>query len=110
IINRPDTIIVASVSAIYSLGNPADYRNLTFQLKQGQTINRKDLINQLIAIQYKRNDLERESGTFHVVGNVITLTVPYHRDRVRLELFGDKLDLIEMIDRTNNTAVKALED
>jgi len=77
IINRPDTIIIASVSAIYSLGNPWDYRELTFSLKVGQKFSRKELIDQLIFIQYKRNDYEKLSGTFQVFGNSITINLLY---------------------------------
>lgn len=63
LVNRNDVIVVASVSSIYSLGDPNDYRNLAFSLKVGQTIKRMDLIRQLIFIQYTRNDIEKSSGT-----------------------------------------------
>jgi excinuclease ABC subunit B len=109
IINRRDTIVIASVSAIYSLGNPSDWRNLTFSLNLGQKISRKDLINKLIFIQYKRNDVACDSGTFQVVGNTITITLPYQRDRLRIELFGDQIEELEWIDKQNNRVIKRLE-
>src|SRR3989304_10538958 len=62
LVNRQDTIVIASVSCIYSLGNPTDYRQLSFKLKVGQEINRMDLIRQLIFIQYQRNEVDRSSG------------------------------------------------
>jgi len=110
IINRQDVIVVASVSAIYSLGNPHDYRELTLSIKIGQKITRKDLINQLIAIQYKRNDMESLSGTFKVVGNAVTINLPYIHDNVRIELFGDQIDAIEYVDKRQHMVLGALDN
>ena len=110
IINRKDTIIIASVSAIYSLGNPHDYRKLTFPLKVGDKITRRDLINKLIFVQYKRNDVERLSGTFQVLGNSITVNLPYQNSNLRIELFGDKIDVLELIDKRNNTVVSEIDN
>jgi excinuclease ABC subunit B len=110
IINRPDTIIIASVSAIYSLGNPHDYRELTFSLKVGQKITRRDLINQLIFIQYKRNDMERLSGTFQVMGNAVTVCLPYQNSNLRIELFGDKIDMMELVDKRNNSVISEIDN
>lgn len=109
IINRPDTIIIASVSAIYSLGNPHDYRNLTFPINVGDKISRKDLIAKLLFIQYKRNDVERLSGTFSVLGNSIIICLPYSVDNLRIELFGDEIERIELIDKHNNTVHASLD-
>jgi excinuclease ABC subunit B len=105
IINRPDTIIIASVSAIYSLGNPWDYRELTFSLNVGDKISRKDLIDKLIFIQYKRNDFERTSGTFQVVGNTITICLPYMNSNLRIDIFADKVELLELVDKRNNNVI-----
>jgi excinuclease ABC subunit B len=110
IINRPDTIVVASVSAIYSLGNPFDYRKLTFSLKIGDTFTRKDLIDKLIFIQYKRNDIERLSGMFQVMGNSVTVCLPYLNSNVRIELFGGKVDVIELVDKHNNNVLKEVDN
>lgn len=110
IINRPDTIIIASVSAIYGLGNPWDYRNLTMQLKVGDKLSRKDLVNQLIYIQYKRNEVEKNPGTFQVLGNTLVIHLPYQRDAVRIELFGDEIESLELIDRQNHSVLSALDN
>lgn len=110
IINRQDTIIIASVSAIYSLGNPIDYRELTFKINIGDKITRKNLIDKLIFIQYKRNDYELKSGTFNVSGNTINIDLPYDRHNLRIELFGDKVDILELIDKKNNSVVKTLDN
>lgn len=108
LINRRDTIIISSVSAIYSLGNPQDYRSMTFQLSVGDRIERTALINKLIAIQYARNDVERDSGTFHVQGNVITVCLPYMQDNLRIELFGDEIERLEFVERTNHRVVRSV--
>lgn len=110
IINRPDTILIASVSCIYSLGNPHDYRRLAFPLKVGDTIRRTDLVRQLIFIQYNRNDVERISGTFSVLGNSIEVVLPYQKDKLRIELFGDTIEAMQWIDRHNNRVLAELDN
>ncbi len=110
LINRNDVIVVSSVSAIYSLGNPWDYRQLTFQIKIGDKISRKDFIDKLIFIQYKRNDMDGASGTFRVLGNTITINLPYMRESLRVEIFGDSVELIELVDRQNHTVLKPLDN
>lgn len=110
IINRNDVIIIASVSAIYSLGNPWDYRKLTLQLKVGDKFSRKKLIDELIFIQYRRNDTENASGNFRVTGNTITINLPYMHDNLRLELFGDQIESIELIDKHNQKVLRALDN
>jgi excinuclease ABC subunit B len=110
IINRRDTIVIASVSAIYSLGNPTDYRNLTLPLSVGQKIKRADLINKLIFIQYKRNDFERTSGTFAVLGNSIEIDLPYQKENLRIELFGDTIESLQWINKNNNNVIMNLDN
>jgi excinuclease ABC subunit B len=110
IINRPDTIVIASVSAIYSLGNPWDYKNLTFGLKVGDKISRKKLIEKFISVQYNRNDMENSPGTFSVLGNAITINLPYQKDNLRIELFGDKIETIELIDFHNHSVLSELDN
>jgi excinuclease ABC subunit B len=110
LINRNDVIVVSSVSAIYSLGNPWDYRALTFQLQVGDKIVRKDLIDKLIFIQYRRNDMESSSGTFKVLGNTITINLPYLHDNLRIEMFGDTIECIELVDRHNNTVLNSMDN
>ena len=110
IINRPDTIIISSVSAIYSLGNPWDYRNLTFGLKIGNTISRKELIDKLLFIQYKRNEVSRDSGTFQVQGNTIIIQLPYQKESARIELFGDTVEALELLDKKNQVVLQTLDN
>lgn len=110
IINRRDVIVVASVSAIYSLGNPFDYRALTLRLNAGEKISRRDLINKLVAIQYKRNDTENASGMFRVIGSSITVNLPYMKDNLRIELFGDGIETLELVDKHNNKVMSTLDN
>jgi len=110
LINRRDTIIVASVSSIYSLGNPDDYRSLAFPLKIGQTISRMDLIRKLIFIQYVRNDVDKNPGTFQVLGNVIEVNLPYQKEKLRIELFGDTVDGLQLVSKLNNAVLMELDN
>lgn len=110
IINRSDVIVVASVSAIYSLGDPQDYRDLTIQLSVGQKISRKQLLEQLIYIQYKRNDMNLELGCFKVLGNSITINVPYLRENLRIELFGDEIERMELIDKQQHKVLRDVDE
>ncbi len=110
LINRNDVIVIASVSAIYSLGNPDDYRNLAFALQVGQTISRRDLIRQLIFIQYSRNDVDKSSGTFQVLGNTIEVNLPYQKEKLRIELFGDEIEGLQWVEKHNNELVMELDN
>ncbi|HEV2601534.1 MAG TPA: excinuclease ABC subunit UvrB [Candidatus Babeliales bacterium] len=110
LVNRQDTIVIASVSCIYSLGNPADYKNLALSLKVNQTISRAELIHKLIYIQYKRNDIEKMSGTFSVTGNTITVLLPYQKDALRIELFGNEISTLQWISKQNNQVMHELDN
>src|SRR5204863_5954421 len=105
-----DTIVIASVSCIYSLGNPSDYRNLALSLSVGQTISRTDLIRQLIFIQFRRNEMDRSSGTFQVLGNTIEVNLPYQKEKLRIELFGDTIESMQWVSKHNNTVVTTLDN
>ncbi len=110
IINRNDVIVIASVSAIYSLGNPQDYRELAFPLKIGAELSRKNLLDTLVSLQYKRNDLELSSGCFRVIGSDITINLPYIRQLLRIELFGDRIETLEFVDKQENKVLQQLDN
>lgn len=99
LIEREDTIVVASVASIYGLGNPTQYREMVFSLRVGQEIDRRELLTFLVDRQYTRNDMEQTKGTFRVRGDVIEI-VPGHTEAyiVRIELFGDEVDRITEVD------------
>ncbi len=110
LINREDVIVIASVSAIYSLGNPYDYRELAFSLKVGQTIKRLDLLKDLIRIQYTRNDVDRAFGTFQVKGNTVEVNLPYQKERLRIELFGDQIENLQWVAREDGRVLTQLDN
>jgi excinuclease ABC subunit B len=96
---RKDVIIVASVSCIYGLGAPQDYYDMVLSLRVGQHADRQDILRKLVEIQYNRNDLVLERGTFRVRGDVIeVIPASYNEKGIRIELFGDEVDSITEID------------
>jgi excinuclease ABC subunit B len=103
ILSRPDVIVVASVSCIYGLGRPEHYRNMGFELKVGDTIPRKQVIEHLVASLYERNEIELVPGRFRVKGDTIDLIPGYFNNIIRIELFGDQIDRITEIDRNTGT-------
>ncbi|MBQ1994795.1 MAG: excinuclease ABC subunit UvrB [Clostridia bacterium] len=95
---RRDVIIVASVSCIYTLGNPIDYRNMVISLRQGMEKNRDELIDKLVEIQYERNDINFIRNKFRVRGDVVEIYPVYTSDTaIRVEFFGDEIDRISEI-------------
>jgi len=92
---RRDVIVVASVSCIYGLGSPDEYRDLVLSLRQGQVVDRNEILRKLIAIQYDRNDMAFVRGTFRVRGDVVEIYPAASSDRVlRVEMFGDEIEHI----------------
>lgn len=106
---REDVIIVASVSCIYSLGDPIDYKDMVISLRPGMEKSRDDLIRKLIDIQYERNDIAFERNRFRVRGDTVEIWPVYSDcDCVRIEFFGDEIDRISRIDPLNGKAVAEL--
>ena len=99
VLERKDTIIVASVASIYGLTDPDEYRNLVFNIRVGEEINRQELYKKLVDAQYKRNNLDVAPGTFRVRGDVIEI-VPanfFDNDVIRIDTFGDEVEKIVQI-------------
>ncbi len=106
---REDVIIVASVSCIYSLGDPIDYKNMVISLRPNMEKNRDDLIKKLIELQYERNDVAFERNRFRVRGDTVEIWPVYSdSDCVRIEFFGDEIDRISRIDPLTGKAIKEL--
>ena len=99
LLSRKDVIVVASVSAIYSVGNPKDYSQLGHEFQVGEQITRRRILETLVAMQYERNDLAIQQGRFRVKGDVIDVIPGYYDDIIRFELFGDEIDQIREIDK-----------
>lgn len=98
LIERRDVLIVASVSCIYGLGSPEFYTGLTVLLEKGRDYDRQQLLRDLVHIQYLRNNSAFYAGTFRVRGDTVEIYLPYEDTAVRLEFFGDEIDLIEIFD------------
>ena len=106
---REDVIIVASVSCIYSLGDPIDYKNMVISLRPNMEKNRDDLIKKLIELQYERNDVAFERNRFRVRGDTVEIWPVYSdSDCVRIEFFGDEIERISRIDPLTGKAIKEL--
>ncbi|WP_042275896.1 excinuclease ABC subunit UvrB [[Clostridium] dakarense] len=99
ILERKDVIIISSVSCIYGLGDPEDYKKLMVSLRPGMEKDRDDIIKQLIEIQYERNDINFTRGTFRVRGDILEIFPASNDERaIRIEFFGDEIDRITEID------------
>jgi excinuclease ABC subunit B len=97
LLSRKDVIIVASVSCIFGLGSPANYRDRVLGLVRGQTINRRDMLLSLSDMQYKRNEIEFQRSQFRVRGDVIEVWPAYEEYAIRAEFFGDTIERLELI-------------
>ena len=107
---RDDVIIVASVSCIYGLGSPIDYKKMVVSLRPGMQKDRDEVIRKLIDIQYIRNDMDFHRGTFRVRGDVVEIFPAYlSKEAYRVEFFGDEVDRITQIDVVTGEAVCQLE-
>ena len=98
LINREDVIIVASVSCIYGLGSPEDYRGMLITLRAGAEASREEIMRKLVDVQYARNDLAALPGTFRARGDVLDVFPSYSKDGVRVEFFGDRIESLRRID------------
>ncbi len=95
---RRDAIIVSSVSCIYGLGSPEAYYGMLLLLEKGQKVKREDITRRLVEILYERNDVDFRRGTFRVRGDVIEIYPTYDENAFRIELFGDEIDSLSLID------------
>ena len=109
LIERRDVVVVASVSCIYGLGNPADYRGLMLHLGVGEEAPRQEILRGLVDILYKRNDISFERGTFRVRGDTVEVFPAYDEQAVRIELWGDEIERITRFDPFTGETIAALE-
>lgn len=101
LVSRRDVVIVASVSSIYGLGSPDDYRRMMVALKRGQTIDRDEMLARLVDVQYERNDVGFERGKFRVRGDCVELWPTYEEYAFRIEFWGDEVDRLSLIHPTS---------
>src|ERR1051326_4611049 len=110
LVSREDVIIVASVSCIYGLGSPSDYKRMVIRLGKGETGARNDLLLRLVDILYERNDVAFTRGKFRVRGDVIEVWPAYEEFGLRIELFGDEVDALAIINPLTGESLKTLEE
>jgi excinuclease ABC subunit B len=106
LVSRRDVIIVASVSCIYGLGSPDDYRQMMVGLTVGEMVDRDEILRRLIDIQYERNDVAFERGRFRVRGDCLELWPSYEEFAVRIELWGDEVEQLSLIDPVSGTVIQ----
>ena len=109
LMERDDVIIVATVSAIYGLGDPRAYREQMVTLTKGQKIARDDILRSLVKIQYSRNDMGLERGTFRVRGDTVEILPAYEEQGVRVEMWGDEIERISKINPLTGDTIASLE-
>ena len=110
LISRRDVVIVASVSCIYGIGSPIDYVRMTIRLQVGGRIERDDLLLRLVESLYARNDIEFVRGSFRVRGDVLELWPAYEEFGYRIEMFGDEIERISIINPTSGESVSTLDE
>ncbi len=109
LLSRDDVIIVASVSCIYGLGDPEDYKHELLILKRGQVIARDRILSQLVDSYYTRNDFEFKRGTFRVRGDVVEIFPAYEQEALRIEMFGDEIEQISLVNTVTGEILSSQE-
>ncbi len=105
--SRRDVIVVASVSCIFGLGSPEDYKSSVVTVRVGTTVDRDELLRRFIDLQYQRNDMDFKRGTFRVRGDTIEIWPAYEEFAYRIELWGDDVERVEMINPTSAESLAA---
>ena len=109
LLEHRDTIIVASVSCIYGLGSPEDYREMILAIEVGEEVERSKILKKLVEMRYERNDIDFSRGKFRVIGDIIELFPAYEKEAVRIELWGDEIERISLFDPVTRHTKKHLE-
>ncbi|MCX5712593.1 MAG: excinuclease ABC subunit UvrB [Candidatus Omnitrophica bacterium] len=109
LMSRNDVLIIASVSCIYNLGSPEDYREMLVRINKGDKLSRDSLIQKFIQIQYERNDYEFKRGKLRVRGDTLEIYPSYQEKGLRIEFFGDKIENIDEIDPVSGESLNKLE-
>ena len=108
LLSRDDVIVVSSVSCIYGIGSPEDYGEFAFGIAVGDIYDRSEIIKKLVFMQYERNDIEFDRGQFRVRGDVIEINPVHGTPPIRIELFGDEIDAISIIDNVTGKKLEGL--
>ena len=108
LLSRDDVIVVSSVRCIYGIGSPEDYGEFAFGIAVGDIYDRSEIIKKLVFMQYERNDIEFDRGQFRVRGDVIEINPVHGTPPIRIELFGDEIDAISIIDKVTGKKLESL--
>ena len=109
LISRRDVIVVASVSCIYGLGSPEDYKQMMVGISQGGTLDRDEMLAKLVDIQYERNDTDPARGKFRVRGDSVEIWPSYEEFSYRIEFWGDEIERLSIIDPTSGDTISQLD-
>ena len=109
LLERRDTIVIASVSCIYGLGSPDDIEAMTIRMKRGQKIPREDLLMELVEIQYSRNNVSPSRGEFSVIGDVIEIYFSFRDDVLRIEMWGDEIEKLSIRHPVSKNLLEVLD-
>lgn len=109
LLSGSDVIVVASVSAIYGLGNPDNFEKMGFEIKKGDRIRRTEILKKLVDILFERNDLELMPGRFRVKGDIIDFIPGYFNNIIRIEMFGDEIENIFEIDKLTGKKLESMD-
>ena len=109
LLTKRDVLVVASVSAIYGLGDPTEYRNFIFDVNKSQVLTMKSLIKNLIDMQYERNEYEFKRGNFRVRGDSLEIILAYENDAVRFEFWGDSIEKIKRFNRITGEIIEEMD-
>lgn len=110
LLTRRDTIVVASVSCIYGLGSPLEYKDQLLVLRPGETHDQRDILRRLVEMQYERNDMNLVRGKFRVRGDTIEVHPAYDETLIRIELFGDEIERVLVVDPITGEKITELEE
>ncbi len=109
VLERRDTVAIASVSCIYGIGSPDDFKGMLVGVSKGQQVPRDELLRRLVNIQYIRNDIDFARGTFRVRGDTIEIKPSSEEDTIRIEMFGDEITRISVVDRVSGSLIRERE-
>ena len=109
LVSRRDVIVIASVSCIYGLGSPEDFKKMMVPLRKGVSLKRKDFLESLVGINYTRNDTVLERGSFRVKGDIVDVFPAYLESALRVEFFGNEVDSLKVIDPLTSSFIRKLD-
>ncbi len=109
LMERRDVIVVATVSCIYGIGNPNDFREMRLEIERGELVDRRKFLNRLVSLQYERNDAVLERSRFRVRGDVIEIFPSYSKSIIRIEFFDDEVERIRKLDPVNGSTIEELD-